>query len=257
MSIQISSDSHQRGRRYNRLELKLSLCFAAMAVFISALLTFGLYQITVDWLRQSLKQRIRDAVAIGASQLDGDAFAALTDPAQENSPAYQKLQNELRRIRDAGQDFRFVYTVRKEADGKIIFVVDAEESPEDVSHLGDHYDDAGPALESRIGKKNDVFVEDDFYTDKWGSWLTGYAPVRGADGEQKVLLCADIAASTVLQKESKLFWSAVAAFGVTLPLSLFVGALLGRQHAKPIMALTRGAELITGGGSRSCGGSQR
>ena len=242
-----SPGTARNGKRLYKLESKLGLSFAFMAVLISALLTFALYRITVDWLREGLRHRIRDAAAIGAGRLNGDDFSSLTAPSQEDGPVYQRLQNELRSIRDAGSDYRFVYTMRQTPDGKIHFVVDAEEDPELVSHLGDVYDDAGPALTSNIRTSSTPWVEEEFYTDKWGTWLTGYAPVMGADGKMKIILAMDVAADTALQREREFLWSALAAFGVTLPISLLLGGLLGKRIARPIIALTEGAEQIAGG----------
>ena len=90
-------------------------------------------------------------------------------------------------------------------------------------------------------------MEADFYTDKWGTWLTGYAPVRRADGGIEAVLAMDIGVETVLSRERQFLWIALLMFGVTVPLSLLFGGLLGRGLAAPIVALTRGAEKITGG----------
>ena len=226
---------------------KLGLFFALGAIFISGLLTYGLYRIAVDWLREGIRQRIQDAVAIAAGQLDGDAFATLTDPAQEGNPTYLHLRSELQRIRDAGTGYRFVYTLRRAPDGKILFVVDAEEDPAELSHLGQHYDDAGPTLRASLDERDQAVVEEDFYTDKWGTWLTGYAPVLRADGTREVVLGMDIEAATVIARERRFLWTALAVFSITLPFSVLAGGLLGRRLAKPLRALTQGAERISGG----------
>lgn len=225
----------------------MGLCFAAMTILISALLTFGLYRVTVDWLREGLRHRIRDAVSMAAHDLDATDFNTLTELPQEDSATYHELQNKLRQIRDAGLDYRFVYTLRKASDGKIRFIVDAEEDPELVSHLGDDYSDASPTLIEHIDSLEAPLVEEKFYSDQWGTWLTGYAPLPNATGNQKVILCMDVAAMTALQRERDFLWAAVAVFGISLPLSLAAGFLLGRKLTDPVKALTLGAERITGG----------
>ena len=153
----------------------------------------------------------------------------------------------MQRIRDAGKGYRYVYTVRPNADERIFFVVDAEDNPADLAHLGEHYDDASPTLVANAATLDQPLVEKEFYTDKWGTWLTGYAPVYRSDGQCEVILAMDIAAETVLKRERQFLWAALAVFGVTVPLSLVIGGLLGRKLAAPIVALTRGAERIKGG----------
>lgn len=246
-AVHDSQSESQPRKRMHRLEMKLGLCFAAIAIAISALLTFALYQITVDWLREGLRLRIRDAVAIGAGRLDGEAFASLKDPAQEEGPVYRRLQGLLREIRDAGSDYRYVYTVRMSPDNRVLFVVDAEEDPELVSHLGAHYDDAGPVLRASFGTLRDARVEEEFYTDKWGTWLTGYATLPAPEGSEPIVLCMDLAAANVTQRERQFLWRALTAFAVSLPFSLITGIALGRRLARPIMALTHGAERIAAG----------
>ncbi len=218
-----------------------------MAILISALLTAGLYKLSVGWLRDSLDQRIRDTVAIGSTCFSGEDFNQFTEPEQEGSSEFLQLQKHLRQIRDAANGYRFVYAVRKAPDGSIIFIVDAEEDPAEVSHLGEIYGDAGPSLKTHIDTMQEPMVEQDFYTDKWGTWLTGYAPIKGKDGKTCAILCMDVAASTIKEQERAFLWAAITAFAITLPLSLLVGVQLGRTLAKPIKALTQGAERIAGG----------
>jgi signal transduction histidine kinase/CheY-like chemotaxis protein len=234
-------------RRLFTLQAKLGLCFSALAVLVSGLATIGLYLLTVDWLRDALRQQIRDAVAIAAVELDGDAFATLTRREQEDEPTYQRLKKELQRIRDAGTGYRYVYTLRQDDQGQIIFVVDAEGDPDDLVHIGEHYDDASPTLVSNFETLSEPLVERDFYEDKWGTWLTGYAPVLGSDGERKVILGMDIAAATVLKRERQLLWAPLAVFAITVPLSLVIGTWFGGKLAAPMVALTRGAERIRSG----------
>ncbi len=52
---------------------------------------------------------------------------------------------------------------------------------------------------------------------------------------------------TALQRERDFLWAAVAVFGISLPLSLALGFLLGRKLTGPIKALTHGAERIARG----------
>ncbi len=234
-------------RRFLTLQVKLGLCFAAIAVLISGLATVGLYMSTVDWLRDSLRRQIRDAVGIAAINLDGDAFASLTRREQEAQPTFTQLRQQLQHIRDAGANYRYIYTLRRNGDGDIVFVVDGEDNPADLVHLNEVYEGASETLQANFDTLTQPLVEEEFYSDKWGTWLTGYAPVYGSDDQRKVILGMDIAARTVLTRERQLMWAALTVFGVTVPLSLVLGIWLGRKLAAPVVSLTRGAERIRSG----------
>lgn len=88
-------------------------------------------------MRQAIRERLHDAVGIAAVQIDGGAHSTLTGAADQNGPAYLQIQSALQRIRDAGTDIRFVYTMREDGEGRIAFVVDAETDADEVAHLGE------------------------------------------------------------------------------------------------------------------------
>jgi hypothetical protein len=127
-------------RQYSSIQTKLQLSFAALAIAISALLTLSLFAITRHQMRQDVRSRLRDVVNVATLQIDADLHSTLIDPAQENGPDYIKIKNTLQQIRNSGDDFRFVYTWRLNDKGQLVFVVDAETDPEEISHLGDIYD---------------------------------------------------------------------------------------------------------------------
>jgi GAF domain-containing protein/HAMP domain-containing protein len=238
---------NKNSTRFLPLRTKLAISFAILAVVSVGLSTFVFYQNTRARLRQDIRERLHDAVAIGALQVDAQKHAQLTDPSQEGNEPYLQLKKTLQGIRDAGTNIRFVYTMQQDAEGNIIFVVDAEESEEDISHLGDIYDDASPWLLANFSSIESPLVEDDLYTDKWGTWLTGYAPFYTADGRREGVLGMDISAEKVLAQEQQVFWLALIIFILSIPLVSIAGWLLGNTLAAPISKLTEGAEKLTSG----------
>ncbi len=241
------SNPNPKARITLRLRTKLALGFAFLAILFVGVVIFTFYQNMRAQLRQDIRDRLRDAVAIAALQVDGDQHALLTDPSQEGGELYMQLKSVLQNIRDTGAEYRFVYTMRQDADGNILFVVDAEESEEDISHLGDIYDDAGPMLVENFASMQGPMVEEDFYTDKWGTWLTGYAPFYTSDGRREGVLGMDISSTKVIEWERRAQWLAVIIFLVSTPPIAALGWLLGNSMTRPISKLIEGTEAITKG----------
>jgi len=230
-----------------RLQTKLGIAFSVLAVLISALLTFASYLTFRAESRQDIRQRLGDIVSVAALRVDADEHATLVNPAQEGSPAYMRIKHVLQNIRDSVPDLRFVYTWRRNPDGQIIFVVDAETDPNEISHLGDVYDSCDPALLVKLNTLNHVMVDEEFTPDKWGNWLSGYAPFYRSNGQIEGILGMDIKASDVLAHERKFLWTALAVFGATVPLTLLMGLWFGRRLAAPIVKLTIGSKCIDQG----------
>ena len=236
-----------RRSRFLPLRAKLALGFALLFMIAAGLTTFIYYQNARAQLQHDIRERLRDAVSIGALQVDAVAHSQLTDPSQEGGPVYLPLKKALQQVRDAGTNIRFVYTMQQDAQGNIIFVVDAEETEEDVSHLGDIYDDASPWLMDNFPSIQAPVVENEMYTDKWGTWLTGYAPFYTPDGRREGLLGMDISADYVLAQERKVLGRALLTFFGAIIGGSIVGWILGNTLTRSISKLTEGAEILASG----------
>jgi signal transduction histidine kinase len=237
----------RRTHRYFRLQTKLAISFSIVAAIASALLTFALYLTAKTQLRQDIRQRLYDIANIAALQIDGDAHATLVEPAQEGNATYMRIKHTLQNIRDGGTDIRFVYTWRRNPNGQLFFVVDAETDPNEISHLGDIYDSAEPSILAQLAVLDRTMVDKEINTDQWGAWLSGYAPFFRSDGQMEGILGIDIAASKVLAYERRFLWIALGVFCATIPLVMALGWLFGRKLAAPIVELTVGSKHIAEG----------
>jgi len=235
--------------RFLSLRVKPVLGFGALTILLVGLITYVYYQNTRTQLRQDIRERLHDVVAIGALQIDAEKHAQLTDPSQEGGETYVELKKTLQGIRDSGTDIEFVYTMRPDAQGNIIFVVDAEESEEDISHLGDIYEEAGlgSVLAENFLTMSVPMVETEIYTDEWGDHLSGYAPFYTADGRREGVLGIDISAKDVTDREQAVLRSALFIFFISSIMAVLIGLLLGYITTRPISILTDGARKIAAG----------
>ena len=243
---EMSSTIPHAATRTVRLQTRLAASFAILAVLSAAVLTLVVYLTVRAQLLQDIRARVRDAVAIGSLQVDGDAHAILVEREQEETVVYAELKQLLQKIRDAGDNYRFVYTLRV-IDGKPYFIVDAEESEENVSHLMDWYDDLDQEITDKIASLSEPYVETDFYTDQWGEWLTGYAPIYTSDGRLESVLAMDVDASIVRAQTNRVLWISLGVLGGLIPLVVIAGWQLGNRITAPIVLLTEGAEKISAG----------
>jgi adenylate cyclase len=194
-------------------------------------------------LRNEIRSRIHDIIVLGAGTLDGTSHASLSHPFQESGQVYRDLQTKLRTIRDSSPDIKYAYTMRKTPAGEFIFVVDATEEADDFSHIGDVYEEVTPAMIRTI-EKGEPNVETEFDTDEWGTWLSGYAPIRDSSGKIDGLVGIDIAATKVVAYERRLV---LAGLLITLLIGILVtafGFFLARRITKPLMRLEEGMSKV-------------
>jgi diguanylate cyclase (GGDEF)-like protein/PAS domain S-box-containing protein len=184
----------------------------AAAVALAALLLvvatgLGLWLASSAAIRGNFAQHLTGLAQAAAVQVDAQLHAGLRDAAQRDSEQYLRAVAPLRRLRAAVPDVRFIYTVV--ADGaRVRFVLDAAE-PGD--HDGDGRDDRAQIGEVMAGKNPancPVFGTDgrpgvatasaEPVTDRWGTFMTGWAPLLDASGRQYGALGVDIDADVYI-----------------------------------------------------------
>jgi methyl-accepting chemotaxis protein len=183
----------------NNLKIGKRITFALVCLWLvgASLLISLSYRNTRNELFESMRTRVKDYAALGVMSLSAQDHTVIKQVEDENTVSYRKLVTELRRIRDNSSGLRYVYTMRKNDEGKLVFIADAEESEEDRSHPGDVYEDFTPMLKKSIEGIDTPVVEKDFYTDQWGTFLSAYAPIRTPEGKFDGLLCIDITLESV------------------------------------------------------------
>ena len=115
---------------------------------------------------------------------------------QENTTAYITLKEKMQSARAFSPNIINIYTMKIEASGKVTFIVD--DLANDPAAIGDQYLEPPAELFTAV---NNITTSDSIYTDEWGSFLSGYAPLKDSSGNI-VILAADIDASTVIKREN-------------------------------------------------------
>jgi CHASE1-domain containing sensor protein len=148
-------------------------------------------------------------------------------------PAYSRIKNYLALIRSDNPDFRFVYLMGRNAEGKIFFFADSEPADsEDESGPGDLFAEADEA--EHLVLDTGTTLAFDPTEDQWGVWASAYAPVVDpATGLILAILGLDIAAS---DWHRQLLQSAIPPATLTLTLlllTLLLAHLSAKRNATP------------------------
>ena len=232
-----------------RYRAKLWLVFLAVTVVASAVpLAILAYHSSRD-LFALYQSKALSIAATAATFIDGDTLQQIGTRQDEGSAAYVKLQQQLRRARDANRRadtyVQYVYTLRRAPENPALteFVVDAEENPATVSHVGDVYHQLG----GKVTPLDEAQADQQFTKDQWGTWLSASVPIRDSQGVVVGALGVDIAALRVKAAERHLVLSAVAALLISLLLASGASYYLAGRVTRPLAAIGRTANAIGGG----------
>lgn len=189
----------------------------------------------------SSRTHILERVATIAVAVPREDLGLLTGSEQDlGTPAYESVKQFLAEMRAVNADARFIYLIGQQEDGNLFFYADSEPAESsDYSPPGQVYYEASPGM-------FEVFADGTKRTegpdqDRWGLWISGYAPVTNAQGELVAMLGMDLPATQYL---SDLF--AYSMLPLLLALALII-VILGveRARARELAYLEQKAEFLS------------
>ena len=224
-------------RKYIKIKTKVTLGIVLFALIFMGLISYTSFLSFKKVYKDDLKHHISTMVGIAALQVDANKHNLLISPADENTQNYKDIKKVLQNIRAQDRDITYIYTLRKNENNNIEFVVDAEEDPVNISHLGDVYYDASDLLKYNFDSINSATTEKEFTTDKWGTWLSGYAPVRDENGNKVAVLGLDVKSTDVINKENKVLWLYLITFLLAGLFAALVGIYISKRFTSSIISL--------------------
>lgn len=168
---------------------------------------------------------LENYAVIISSQIDGDTLASF-QPGDESRAEFVSMRDRLWALQKDSDTIKYVYILRKTMDGGAMeFVADSEYGRNDftVPLIGYVYNEAPEeALMAYSGPK----VKNEFYSDDWGEYMSGYAPVYDSNGNVVGVAGADIPKETILDRitesETMMYYILI----ITMMIGIFLFILL-------------------------------
>ncbi len=225
-----------KSRTYS-LKLSLSAAFFSIVLVTSIILGISSYFVSKSYFRSNFEEKLRNLVSTVSAFVPAAQHSQIKTADDENSENYKQIKKILQNFKKTNPDLRFVYTMRKVGD-QIQFVVDAEEPDHDMSHVGDVYDKPTEALNKALTGTSEVQVEEDFSSDQWGTWQSGFAPLFTADGKFDGIVGIDVAAQEILAHEHQLALLAIVCSLVTLLFAVIFSSIIASRISDALTSLS-------------------
>src|SRR3989344_8702230 len=170
---------------------------------------------------ERVREKVTSIAATSALQFSADELRVLKSMDDVSRPEYKNVTTRLDAIRKQNSEIIYMYIVRStEQKGLFTFVADADAIDPygkiDTNKDGQitDADTLGlPGMEYEIADM-DALMEEKYsrpvanskpYTDKWGSFITGYAPIRDAEGNIEAVIAVDMWADKVYELTNRTF----------------------------------------------------
>ena len=230
------------------IRVKIVTAFTIVALVSLGILGTVTYFNYRNQVREDIRQRLLNIASVSAIQLDGDLHAALQAPEDMQTEAYQQMLALGDEIVASDPDLIYAYTMRMNEQGQIYFIIDSRRADDtERDPIGTVYEEPSETLQAFFNAPDRPVVEEEIYTDIYGSVLSAFAPFYRADGSLEGVWGVDIAADVVLEQERNVLYLILGTIGASMAIVTLLGLWLGNVFTRPILNLASVAQQVAEG----------
>ncbi len=243
--------SHQPYKK--RVFFTLLFTFLVILIIINVTLYLALTYYEFKDTQKTLKE-----IATKISQeISKENHEKLMNRSQQGSTEYQDIESYFKSVMAGNSKINDIYTMRTTSNpDELMFVVSGRdtadynnngeiEEDEEKAYLGEYYDTTG-SPDMRLGL-TEPSVDQEITYDKWGAWISGYAPLINDSGKSIGLVGVDFEATVIQQQRKNTFNTLLILDAVFLPITILVSYYLGLKLTRPFKTLAVGLEQIAKG----------
>jgi diguanylate cyclase (GGDEF)-like protein len=205
------------------LEQRRRACWESVSVSAIVLLVVaagitGLWLTSREFIYQNFRDYLVGLAKEAAIQVDTAAQVSIRRPEELNNPQYIQAVEPLRRFRDADANVHYVYTLVVE-NNLIHFVLDAAEpnvrpgGQSDQSGVWEVYHPDPTENLLRLLVAGEPAASDHPVTDKWGTFMSGFAPLHDARGSYVGMVGVDVDSTVYLLRQRRALERALLGLG--------------------------------------------
>lgn len=180
--------------------------FIGLGVFFAIFITtYFIYHYSLNAQKGEIKEGLLRTARIVAAFIDDEKHRNFVSPRQETLLEYELAIRPLEAALEADDSIEYLYTAILK-DDKVYFILDAtpqgdadNDGVEDKAHIMDEYPEASEEMLQALKTKQPV-VSKEPYTDRWGSFISGYIPLIDSKGELTGVLGIDIKAENYFER---------------------------------------------------------
>ena len=185
---------------------QLFLFIWGAAMVVAAIVGSIAYLNMGSFLQKKCKDDVMEIAVIAAENVDGKTFA---NAMKGNETALLEVKDSLSFFL-AGNSVTYVYTLMPKDAEWLQFVVDTD--PEDPGEYAEVYEAQDAMFEAMKGGPS---VTEDPFTDEWGTFYSGYAPIT-QDGKVLGIVAVDYEASSIQTSLNSLIRNILLAVGAAI-----------------------------------------
>lgn len=182
-----------------RVSLMLEIIFFCLVLVLFSCFSIQYFAIssTESAIKDTMGQTALNIIRSVNNTIDVSKFDSLQNTKDMGNEYYEQFRQQLYSLKESA-GLEYIYTMRKTADEKYVYVVDGYAMDNDeASSIGDEEDEISDLMklsfEGQEGYEIDI-------SDEWGDLVSAYVPIKNSSGETVGILGADFDASYMIKQ---------------------------------------------------------
>lgn len=231
----------------SRLSIRMKILIVFMSLFTIALgaLSFWFYQSATKKATEGLQQSLILSANTAAKLVNADEVMLVSNSEGEGVEAeYEHLAAQLRIVQESNPKAADIYIMElsPDAENELLFVVDLEAGTETV---GETYDVSGKP--EMLEAFNGSVASPTLRKDEYGVWLSGFAPVKDAQGKSVAIVGVDMQAQDVIRAQGQVRTASIVTFLAAYAGVLVASILLSGTITRSLRKITGAAQSLEEG----------
>jgi len=205
---------------------KVILILELFAIVVNGSIGLLVWKTLHETVRNASQEKLVSIASSTAAAINVSKHESIRNEEDANNVEYGEISEFLRKVQNSDDSIDDIYTMRKtDLDETWEFVVDAMQT-EDINNNG-AIEDEEKRVE--VGEEYGVseypqmklafggpIADEEISCDKWGCWLSGYAPILDEDGNAVAIVGVDMSVEKVLGFEKEIRNISLAIMGILI-----------------------------------------
>lgn len=242
-----------------KFRTKLFYAFISLGLMSTLLALLIIYGEASRLIFEEVRSKILSLIVNSEQLIDPQEVQDLIlsrDP--PSSPEFKRMKKRLLKIRDLNRRsdtyVEYVYLIKENPDSShYYFIMDlSTKEKSDKASFGEIY----PSHIEIPKNLSSPYVTTHIYSDEWGTWITGYAPLFDPEGKRIAILGIDIRTEEVYLELEKLLLYGLVAFVISILAAVIFAYFLSKIVSSSLSSLNETVQNI-GEGNFACRSSLR
>jgi methyl-accepting chemotaxis protein len=223
---------------------KLAAAFILLVLCILAFITFLVFEVSLLRQKSELRERILGLAKISALFVDtGKLMGIKPELSSQYTQPYKDIKLSLEKIRRTDPLIDSVYTmIKSDKENILVFMVDSGDKRGVAAHCSELYD------VSKLPQMQKAFdgpaVDKEMTADKWGVFLSGYAPLYDSRGKAVAIIGLDVKADSIRNMQYLLARGFFLVFIFVVIIAVAISWFIAKGVTRPLKILTLGVKEV-------------